>query len=278
MIPPARTRSIIGTSIIGAVQPKEWCISGAGSRVRPLLSIVIPAYNESRRLPRTLERLHAYLQSQPYEWEILVVSNASTDGTLDVVRRAQAVIPGLTALDIPERGKGIATRTGVLASEGEVVFLCDADLSMPAEGIGPFLEAAREAPIVIGSREAPGARRHDEPRFTHFRGRVFNMLVKFVAVPGIEDTQCGFKAFRRTAARELFARQRIDGWASDVEVLYLARKLGYEIKELPVQWWYDADTRVRSGTDSISMLKEVIAVRLNDMLGRYSYSERDIRA
>lgn len=207
-----------------------------------------------------------------------MVSNGSTDATENVVRDFQSRLPGLNLLSISQRGKGIASRYGAGAARGDVIFLCDADLSMPAEGIAAFLQAVQMAPVVIGSREAPGARRYDEPRFTHLRGRIFNRLVKLLAVPGIEDTQCGFKALRRSAALDLFARQRVSGWAADVELLYLARKLGYSVREIPVQWWYDPDTRVRSGVDSLSMIREVLQVRLNDLLGKYSGAERDARA
>jgi dolichyl-phosphate beta-glucosyltransferase len=235
----------------------------------PDLSIVIPAYNEARRLPLTLERLHEYLSVQPFTWDITVVSNGSTDETDNVVRRAANWLPNLSLISIPERGKGIATKTGALTSRGRILFLCDADLSMPADAIGRFLEALKGADLVAGSREAHGARRYNEPWHRHVMGRVFNRLVQLVAVPGIRDTQCGFKAIRRPAANELFARQTLQGFGFDVELLYLARRFGYRVKELGIEWYFDADTRVRPGIDTISMLRELLLIRLRDLRGEY---------
>jgi len=233
------------------------------------LSIVIPALNEEYRLPRTLTRLYAYLRAQPYAWEIIVVSNGSTDGTADAVRTAAATMPNLRLIEIAERGKGLAVRTGVHEAGGEVLFICDADLSMPPETLAEFLAGADRADVVVGSREAPGAARYNEPRYRHFMGRVFNRLVAVVAVSGIKDTQCGFKAFRRQAARHLFAQQVVHGWGFDVELLYLARKFDYTVEEIGIEWHFDADSRVRPGVDTLSMVSEVLLIRMRGLLGRY---------
>ncbi len=240
----------------------------------PRLSIIIPAYNEGRRLGPTLDRLRRHLSAQPYDWEILVVSNGSTDNTDAVTKSAQEAMPQLHLLSIPERGKGIAAKTGALASRGPVVFLCDADLSMPAEQLDRFLERIPDIDVVVGSREAPGARRYGEPRHRHLMGRFFNRLVQFLAVQGINDTQCGFKAFSRAAADDLFSRQTVSGFGFDVELLYLAQKLGYSIEELPIDWYFDTDTRVRPGIDSLDMLREVILVRWRDFRGQYDTGAR----
>jgi dolichyl-phosphate beta-glucosyltransferase len=173
-------------------------------------------------------------------------------------------------VSLPQRGKGRATREGVLRARGNVVFLCDADLSMPPHTLDAFMQSAEDVDVVVGSREAPGAQRIGEPWHRHLMGRVFNRLVQILAVPGVHDTQCGFKAFRRAAAEDLFSRQTLTGWGFDVEILYLARKYGYRIAELPIQWYFDADTRVRPGTDTISMLRELVMIRLRDFQGRYS--------
>lgn len=234
-----------------------------------LLSIVIPALNEAGRLPRTLARLHGYLRSQSYRWEIIVVSNGSTDATEEVVRRAAAEMPQLRLICLSERGKGLACRAGALESRGEVVFLCDADLSMPPETLERFLDASERVDVVAGSREAPGARRYSEPRHRHLMGRVFNHLVQLLAVPGISDTQCGFKAIRRHAARHIFSQLTVAGFGFDVELLFLARKFGYAIEELPIEWYFDADSRVRPGTDTLAMVSEVCMIRLRNLLGRY---------
>jgi dolichyl-phosphate beta-glucosyltransferase len=216
-----------------------------------------------------LDRLYTYLRHQPYDWEILVVSNGCTDDTDGAVRRAARTIPNLELIRVPERGKGLASKDGALRSRGEVVFLCDADLSMPPEELAGFLAGLESADVVAGSREAPGAHRYDEPWHRHVIGRVFNYLVRLLAVPGIQDTQCGFKAFRRNVARHLFGKQMLVGFGFDVELLFLAQKFGYVIKEMPIDWYFDADTRVRPGIDSVRMLGELLYIRLGDALGQY---------
>lgn len=236
----------------------------------PYVSVVIPAYNEERRIPATLRRLHTYLAEQAYTWEIIVVSNGSTDRTAEAVTECGRSIPNVALIQIQEKGKGIASKTGALQSRGEVVFLCDADLSMPADGLDRILEAARAVDIAAGSREAPGAQRFQEPWYRHLMGRVFNLLVQLLAVSGVEDTQAGFKAFRRPAADQLFGQQTLKGFGFDVELLYLARKYGYSALEVPIDWYFDADTRVRPGIDTLSMLGELVQIRVRDLTGRYA--------
>jgi dolichyl-phosphate beta-glucosyltransferase len=240
----------------------------------PYLSIVIPAHNEAGRLPSTLERLNAYLSTQPYTWEIIVVSNASTDNTEEVVRQAARTMPHLYLMNIAERGKGIAAKVGALESCGDFVFLCDADMSMPPAEIESFLQVSTLADIVVGSREGPGARRIGEPSHRHIMGRVFNGLVRLLAVPGLDDTQCGFKLFRRGVARRLFELQTVNGFGFDVELLYLARKTGYTVHEVPIEWHFDSDTRVRAGIDTVNMLTEVVMIRLRDFTGHYGSHTR----
>lgn len=235
----------------------------------PRLSIIIPAYNEARRLPSSLCRLHEYLRGQDISWEIIVVSNGSTDGTEELVRERIPNVPGLQLMTMTGRGKGMAARAGALRSWGEVVVTCDADLSMPPENLKRFLEAIEDADVVIGSREAPGARRFDEPWKRHVMGRVFNHLVRLLAVRGIRDTQCGFKAFRRDVADHLFGQQYLTGFGFDVELLYLAQKFGYRVVELPIDWYFDADSRVQPGIDTMNMVSEVAMIRLRDLLRRY---------
>jgi dolichyl-phosphate beta-glucosyltransferase len=242
------------------------CDTAAGST---MLSIVIPALNEEHRLPVTLERLCTYLAQQPYMWEIIVVPNGCTDSTAGVARVAACDEPRIRVVEIDVRGKGLAAKAGALASTGDVVFLCDADLSMPPERLASFLEAIERADVVAGSREAGAARRFDEPWHRHIMGRIFNHLVRIMAVPGIDDTQCGFKAFRRDAALDLFGQQTVAGWGFDVELLYLARKYGYIVEELGIDWYFDRDTRVRPGVDTVQMIGELIAIRMNEIHGRY---------
>lgn len=236
----------------------------------PRLSLVIPAYNEEARLPETVRLVAGWVAAQPYGVEVLLVNNNSRDRTRAIGLEAAAAHPFLRLLDEPRQGKGAAVRTGVLAAAGEFVFVADCDFSMPIEEIAKFLPPALDDyEVAIGSREAPGARRFDEPPHRHLMGRVFNLLVKWIAVPGLQDTQCGFKCFRRDAARALFAAQTDDGWAFDVEILYLARRFHYRIREVAIDWYYRPNSRVSPLKDAVRMTLEVLAIRWKGMSGRY---------
>jgi dolichyl-phosphate beta-glucosyltransferase len=232
--------------------------------------VVIPAYNEERRLPATLEKLQAYLARQSFPYDIWVVDNASTDRTPDLVREFARRAPTIRLVQIPDRGKGIAVRTGMLQAGGRYRFLCDADLSMPVEEFERFYPPRlNDADVAIGSREAAGARRFDEPPYRHYTGRVFSLAVKLLILRGFEDTQCGFKCFRDAAAKDLFSRQRFNGWSFDVEVLYLARRRGYRIREVPISWHYQTDSRIRLLDDSLRMFFDLLRIRWNGMRGVY---------
>jgi len=238
--------------------------------VEVFLSIVIPAYNEERRLPGTLEAIADHLKGQAYTAEIIVVENGSTDRTADVVREFARQHPAARLLISPRRGKGLAVKVGMLAARGAYRFLCDADLSMPIEELVRFVPPALEGyGVAIGSREARGARRYDEPLYRHMMGRVFNGLVKLVAVPGLEDTQAGFKCFTAAVAQDVFTFQTMEGFGFDVEVLFIARKRGYRIVEVPIQWYYRADSRVRVVSDTLRMFRDVLMVRWNNLRGIY---------
>ncbi len=174
------------------------------------------------------------------------------------------------ALDEPRQGKGAAVRTGVLAGRGEYLFVCDADFSMPVEEISKFMPPALTGyEVAIASREVPGARRIGEPEYRHLMGRVFNFIVRALAVPRIHDTQCGFKVFRRDVAQAVFPLQTIDGWAFDVEVLFIAQRRGYRLIEVPITWHYSPQSRVSPIRDSVNMFLEVMRVRLNGWRGVY---------
>ena len=237
---------------------------------QPFLSIIIPAYNEERRLPLTLPQVVAFAQTQPYPVEILVVDNASTDRTAEIVRGAMAHYPHLRLLYQPVQGKGAAVRMGMLAGRGEYLFICDADLAMPIAQVTRFLPPALSGyGVAIASREVPGAARYDEPWYRHFMGRIFNLVVRLLAVPGIQDTQCGFKCFSRACAHEVFSAQVIDGWAFDVEVLVIARRRGYSVVEVPIDWRYGPGSRVHPLRDSFAMVREVLRIRHYARSGRY---------
>lgn len=249
----------------------------------------MPAYNEERRLPPNLNRILDYLTTQQYTYEVIVVDDGSTDQTVERVHEIAREAPCVRLIQNPHYGKGYTVRTGMLAAKGEVVLFTDADLSTPIEELArllPYFEDGYD--IVIGSREGGGERqRVGEPFYRHLQGRVFNYIVQTLAVPGIQDTQCGFKAMRREAAHDLFPRLRIhDGSAGpvkggmvtgfDVELLFLAIKHGYSVKEVPVEWYYGHESKVSPLRDSWRLLRDVLLVRWNDILGRYELDSADI--
>jgi len=235
-----------------------------------LLSIVIPAYNEELRLPETLAQLRMYAAKQPYRVEVMVVDDGSEDGTVQVVEAAAATWPDLRLLRLAHAGKGHAIQQGFLAASGDLLFMCDADLSMPIEQLAQFVAATQDGlDVAIGSREAPGAVRYGEPARRHLMGRVFNWLVRHLVLPGIQDSQCGFKCFRREVARDLASCQKITGWGFDVELLSIARKRGYRMQELPISWYYKASSRIHPIRDTIYMTRDLLEVRRNHRAGCY---------
>lgn len=241
----------------------------------PLLSIIIPAYNEESRLPETLERILRFLDSQNYAAEVIVVENGSRDRTLEVAREFAARDGRIRALHEERRGKGRAVRSGMLAAAGQFRFICDADLSMPIEQINRFLPPQLDGvDIAIASRESPGAVRYNEPAYRHLTGRAFNALVRWLALPGLQDTQCGFKCFHAEVAEQVFPRQTIDGWTFDVEVLYIARRRGYQIHEIGIDWYFNPDSKVRVLRDSWRMFRDLLMIRANGRRGAYDAAPR----
>ncbi len=229
----------------------------------PHLSLVIPAYNEERRLPETLPVALAWLREQSFTWEVRVVDDGSEDGTRDVVASLAADEPRLILQAEPHRGKGGAVKAGMLASDADFRFLCDADFSMPVQEVERFLPPYLDGyDVAIGTREGPGAVRVGEPESRHLMGRVFNGLVTTLLVPGIDDTQCGFKCFSGAAAERLFPHQTIDGFAFDVEILYLARRAGMRVVEVPITWYYMEASSVKPVRDTWRMFKEVLRIRM----------------
>ena len=236
----------------------------------PFLSVVIPAYNEGPRIGASLDGLVRYLREQSYSWDIVVVDDGSSDRTPRVVREVAAQVAGVRLETVQHSGKGWAVRHGMLSVTGRLRMMCDADMAMPAWQIGRFIELIEEgSDVVIGSREAPSSSRSDEPRLRHFRGRAFNRLVRTIAVRGLDDTQCGFKCFKGPVAAELFRRQSVRGFGFDVEILYMARKWGLKVAETPIDWRHNRDSKVRSGTDTLSMATDVLRVGWRGMAGAY---------
>ncbi len=201
---------------------------------------------------------------------MIVVNNNSRDATPQIAQDFASQHPYARVLHQPRQGKGAAVQLGMLAGRGEYLFICDADFSMPVEEINKFMPPNIDSyDVAIASREAPGARRIDEPYYRHVMGRVFNLIVRVLAIPKIQDTQCGFKVFRRDVARDVFSLQTIDGWGFDVEVLFIALKHGYSLIEVPITWYYRPQSRVNPILDSINMVMEVLKVRRNSWRGKY---------
>jgi glycosyltransferase involved in cell wall biosynthesis len=228
---------------------------------QPFLSVVIPAYNEAARIEDTLAQIHAYLSLRSYPWEIVVSDDGSVDRTARLVSAFAAANPGVRLLSLEHRGKGWAVQQGMLAATGVYRFLCDADLSMPVEQLARFLvPEVGEADILVGSRELAQSRRFGEPARRRLMGRVFNLLIRTLALPGIQDTQCGFKLFRAETTLALFERQTLWGFAFDVEVLYLARRAGLVVREVAIDWHYGEGSKVRPLRDAVVMAWDVIKV------------------
>ena len=237
---------------------------------QPLLSVIIPAFNESARIVGTLDELALYLGEQEYSSEVVVVDDGSADDTSELVVGWSAGRANVRLIRISHAGKGWAIKAGMLAAKGRYRLMCDADLAMPVHWIRAFLDRMEVGiDIVIGSREADGARRFDEPGYRHLMGRIFNRVVRLLAVGGFQDTQCGFKCFSEGAATQLFHIQKTRGMGFDVEILFLAVKKGMSIEEMPIDWYHQAVSKVRPGADTIDMLKDTILVRLRDITGRY---------
>lgn len=233
---------------------------------QPYLSVVVPAYQEARRLPASLDKMAAHFSRFTFPYEVLVVVEHGSDGTLELAAARMAKQANFQVIDNgPQRGKGHAVRSGMRRARGEIVFYMDADLSVPLEEIERFLDYFGRHPsvdVVIGNRQHAGSR--IEQRQTPLRqkmGQIFNHLLQSLALIGLRDTQCGFKAFRREAARVIFSRQTIEGFAFDVEILLLARGLGCRIVDLPVRWINSPESKVRIIRDSLRMLADSLGMR-----------------
>lgn len=238
--------------------------------MNPFFSIVIPAHNEQNRLPGTLEQILDFLKKQSFTAEVIVVENGSTDATYQIARQFAEQHPSLSVLQ-SEKGKGAAVQRGMLAARGEYRFMCDADLSMPVEEIVKFLPPRlQDFDIAIASREARGAVRYNEPSYRHLGGRGINLIVQTLILPGLNDTQCGFKCFRAEVAEDIFRRQTLHGWSFDIELLYIARRHGYRIVEIPIHWYHFSDSKVNALRDAVQMIKDIFRIHANARRGAYS--------
>ncbi len=242
---------------------------------RPLLSIIMPAHNEEHRLPPSLTKIDAFLKTQPYEAEVIVVENGSHDKTADVARAFAADHPYVKLMVVDTRGKGLAVKAGMLAAHGDYRFICDVDLSMPIHEIIHFLPPYSDGfDISIGTREGKGAQRIKEPEYRHIMGRINNWIIKLTAIRGFEDTQCGFKMFNRRSAEDLFTVQQMTGIGFDVEILFIAKRRGYKIREVPITWYFNADSRMKLVQDSLQLLREIWQIQRNWREGVYEQDRR----
>ena len=226
------------------------------------VSVVIPAYNEEGRLPATLDEIIAYLRGSAWDWSVRIVDDGSSDRTAAVVEDYQRRDSRVILQREPHGGKGAAVKAGLLAARSDYRFICDADLSMPIQELARFLPPMLSGvDVAIGTREGTGARRVGEPTRRHLVGRVFNYLVQMLLLPGLNDTQCGFKMFTARAAESIFPDLTVEGWSFDIEALYLARRRGLRIAEVPIEWHYRAESRLNVMTDGPAMFVELLKIR-----------------
>ena len=260
----ADTREL-GKTVPARALPLYW------SRLAPIdLSIVVPALNEESRIDSLIERVRSYLTALSVSWELIIVDDGSSDRTAALVEVASLADTRIRLIRFEHRGKGAAIRHGMLAARGACRFMADADLAVSMDQLPHFLDPIRAgtADIVIGSREAAGAERRGESVSRHALGRVFNALVQIAVLPGVKDTQCGFKMLHADAAEAILPHLTIDGFAFDVELLFVARRTGFRICEVGVLWKGGVETRVKAGRGAAAFV-DILRVRWNAWRGRY---------
>jgi dolichyl-phosphate beta-glucosyltransferase len=247
------------------------------------LSVIIPSYNEQKNFRRgVLDDVLKYLTAQSYAWELILSDDGSSDGTLDELKKFAKHSSNIKVLANNHAGKGPTVQSGMLAATGKWRLFTDFDQSTPLKEIELLWPFSDQYEVIIGSREIAGAKRNKEPIHRHLMGKGFNILVQALAIPGILDTQCGFKLFSAQASEAIFSRLSVYGkhetrqdaftGAFDVEALFLARKLGFPIKEVPIFWQHNATDRVNPVKDSLRMLNDIVRVRIADLKGQYSKS------
>ncbi|GIW69560.1 MAG: glycosyl transferase [Patescibacteria group bacterium] len=245
-------------------------------------SIVIPAYNEADKITSSLTQAVSFMKTFCDSFEIIVVDDGSKDATASLVEEYSKDNPEVKVIRNPHKGKGFAVYTGMMEARGDLIYMADADLSAPMTELKKLAVwvVDQDFDIAIATREGVGAERIGEPFYRHIMGRVFNLIIQIVALPGIRDSQCGFKLFKGKVAKDIFSRLRVYGketkelskpytGAWDVEVLYLAKKLGYNVKQVPIVWTHVKTTRVSPVRDSVKMLFDVLKIRFNDLRGLY---------
>jgi glycosyltransferase involved in cell wall biosynthesis len=239
-------------------------------------SIILPAYNEGVRIAGTLEKILAYSKKRGWDAEVLVVNDGSTDNTCEIVRSYAASNPTLRLINNPgNRGKGYSVRNGMVRAHGDILLFSDADLSSPIEEADKLFAAIEDgADIAIGSRWLkPELQAQRQPLLRQILGRIFNLALRIILGLNFKDTQCGFKAFSRRAAEAIFPLQQIERWGFDPEILYLAKKFGFGIKEVPVIWSHREGTRINPLRDGMRMFAEVLRIRRNALRGKYAAAQ-----
>ncbi len=235
------------------------------------VSIIIPAYNERKRIKKTIESINGYFLEKALTRQIIVVDDGSTDNTSDIVEDLKKKIDGLSIITYrPNRGKGYAVRRGVEACQGEYILFTDADNSTPIEEFEKFRPLLRKNSIVIGSRYLSGSNIViRQPWYRVLIGRLANLLIQFFILDGIRDTQCGFKSFQHEAAKEIFNRMKVNRFGFDIEILAITRLLRFSVQEVPVSWYNSSESRVRPVKDTLRTFMELIYIKLNLWGGRY---------
>lgn len=236
------------------------------------LSVVIPAYNEERRIGKTLVSIRDFLNKQNYNYEIIVVDDGSNDTTKDIINIMADGWPQLRFIyNQINRGKGAVVRQGVLNSKGQCILFTDADNATPIEQVDKLLQHIEEFPIVIGSRHCPGGKIHiPQARHRIILSRASNLLIRLLAVPGVWDTQCGFKLFECNAGKNIFANIQLARFGFDFEALAIAQHLGYKFKEVGIEWYNDPESKVRAGKEALRTLRDLLKIKSNLMRGVYS--------
>jgi dolichyl-phosphate beta-glucosyltransferase len=242
---------------------------------QPFLAVIVPAYDEEKRIQKTLERLREYLSAQSYTWTVMVVSDGSRDRTNEITAAFAAENPSFQLNASPvNRGKGFVVRKGMLEAEAEWLLFSDADLAAPIEEIEKLLPALEKAPIAIGSRPMKESKLEiRQPLYRELLGRAANKLIQMLAVKGIQDTQCGFKVFRQDVARDVFSRCKLDGFSFDFEALMIAHELGYKIEEIPIRWAHQEGSKVVLWRDVPKTFRDLIKLRLMGKSNRLKQRE-----
>ncbi len=246
---------------------------------KPFLSVIIPAYNEAKRLPLTLIDMDKHLSKTPFDYEIIVVDNNSKDSTKEIASRFSGIMKNIRVIECRTQGKGAAVRKGMMEAKGQIRLFSDADNSVSVDQFLKMQHLFREGyDVVIGSRDAKGAKMEPpQPWYRVFLGNMGNIFIRIMLLKGIKDTQCGFKAFSDRSAEKIFPLATINGWGFDVEILSLAKMFGYKIMEMPVIWVNSAGSKVKP-TAYINVLLEVVKIKLRMMKGFYQKKQGSVSA